>query len=124
MATPCKTVRISTNFRADSLIEHLPDSPLACWIRDEIASLEANYGGELSEPRKRIIRRLAHLELLLANIELKMRSGVRFDPATYTSYFQSMLGGYRTLGLERRQRPVANALREYLSSPPAQAASP
>jgi hypothetical protein len=72
------------------------------------AALLSDAGGEenLSHARRSLIRRAVFLELIAETQEMKFTSGKPLDIGAYTQAFNSMLGAYRVLGLERRMRRV------------------
>lgn len=84
-------------------------------ISERIAQLESDAGGAeaLSHAKRSIIKRAVFLELLAESQEVRFAAGEPLDAGSYTQAFNSMLGAYRVLGLERRQRP-ARTLREVM----------
>ena len=67
-------------------------------------SLLSDAGGaeNLSHAKRSLIRRAVFLELLAETQEMKFTAGEPLDIGAYTQAFNSMLGAYRVLGLERR----------------------
>jgi hypothetical protein len=84
-------------------------------VDERITVLETDAGGaeSLSHTKRSLIRRAVFLELLAETQEMKFAAGESVDVGAYTQAFNSMLGAYRLLGLERRQRPL-RSLREHL----------
>lgn len=77
-------------------------------INDRIAQLESDAGGveSLAHARRSLIRRAVFLELLVESQEVRFAAGESLDVGSYTQAFNSMLGAYRLLGLERKARPL------------------
>jgi hypothetical protein len=77
-------------------------------ILPRIHQLEEDAGGaaSLSHAKRSLCRRAAFLELLCETQELRFTAGEPADVGAYTSAFNSMLGAYRVLGLERKARPA------------------
>jgi hypothetical protein len=77
-------------------------------IMPRIQRLEEDAGGaeNLTHAKQSLCRRAAFLELLCETQELRFTAGEPADVGAYTQAFNSMVGAYRMLGLERRQRPV------------------
>ena len=85
-------------------------------ILPRIQRLEEDAGGaeSLSHAKRSLCRRAAFLELLCETQELRFTAGEPADVGAYTQAFNSMVGAYRMLGIERRQRP-ARTLREVMA---------
>jgi len=77
-------------------------------ILPRIQRLEEDAGGaeSLTHAKRSLCRRAAFLELLCETQELRFTAGEPADVGAYTQAFNSMVGAYRMLGIERRQRPV------------------
>ena len=75
-------------------------------ITDRIGALESDSGGldGLSHAKRSLIRRAVFLEMLAETQEIKFASGEAVDVGAYTQAFNSMLGAYRLLGLERKAK--------------------
>jgi hypothetical protein len=86
-------------------------------IRERIESIESDMGGadSLSHARRSLVRRAVWVEALLENQEQQLACGQSIDIGAHTQALNTLLGLYRTLGLERRQRP-ARTLREVMSA--------
>jgi hypothetical protein len=85
-------------------------------LLDRIQVIESDLGGSetLAHTRRSLVRRAVFLEALVESQELKLAAGQPIDVGAYTQGINSMLGVYRLLGLERRQRPV-RSLRDHLN---------
>lgn len=81
---------------------------LARAVLDRISALESDAGGAdmLSHARRSLVRRAAWLEALIEGHELRLAAGEAIDVGSLTQLTNTLLGIYRQLGLERRQRPV------------------
>lgn len=77
-------------------------------ITPRLAALESDAGGAecLSHAKRSLIRRAVFLELLTETQELRFTRGEAVDVGAYTQSLNSLLGVYRMLGLERKQRSV------------------
>ncbi len=84
-------------------------------ILPRIQRLEEDAGGAnaLSHAKRSLCRRAAFLELLCETQELRFTAGEPADVGAYTQAFNSMVGAYRMLGIERRPRPT-RTLREVM----------
>lgn len=102
------TATLPEQYSSDWL-EHM-DRRTKVWraISDRIAALESDAGGAegLSHAKRSIMRRAVFLELLAESQEVRFSAGESLDIGSYTQAFNSMLGAYRLLGVERRQRPI------------------
>jgi hypothetical protein len=67
---------------------------------------DAGGAGNLSHAKLSLIRRAIFLELIAETQEMRFTAGEPLDIGAYTQAFNSMLGAYRVLGLERRAVPV------------------
>lgn len=61
-----------------------------------------------------LIRRFLWMECVIEGIELQLAAGDQIDIGTYTQLTNTWLGLARTLGLERKSRPVRR-LHEHLA---------
>jgi hypothetical protein len=117
------------------LMATLPDKYEAKWldkldkrtkvaraVLSRIADFEVDAGGAetLSTARRSLIRHAAWLDAIVDSHELRLAGGEQLDVGAYTQALNSLLGLFRLLGLERRQRPV-KGLREHLNGTPAKA---
>jgi hypothetical protein len=77
-------------------------------IADRMVELESDAGGAeaLSHAKRSIMRRAVFLELITESEELRFCAGEPLDVSCYAQAFNSLLGAYRVLGVERRARPV------------------
>jgi hypothetical protein len=90
-----------------------------------IQRLEDDAGGadNLPHAKRSLCRRAAFLELLGETLELRFTAGEPIDVGAYTQTVNTLLGLYRLLGLERRQRPVRR-LREIMDGGASPASRP
>lgn len=117
------------------LLTKLPEEYSAGWLErvdkrtkiwrailPRIQQLEEDAGGAdaLSHAKRSLCRRAAFLELLCETQELRFTAGEPADVGAYTQAFNSMVGAYRMLGVERRQRP-ARTLRDVMRGDDGQA---
>jgi hypothetical protein len=115
------------------LLATLPDSYSSNWVdkldgrtkvatavRARISELEADAGGaeSLTAARRSLIRHAAWLDAIIDSYELRLAAGEQIDVGGLTQSLNSLLGLFRLLGLERRQKQVRN-LRDYLNGSPA-----
>lgn len=77
-------------------------------ILERIETIETDLGGTeaLSHARRSLIRRTVWLEAVIEHSEQKLAAGEGIDLGGHTQAINTLLGLYRLLGLERRQRPV------------------
>jgi len=119
--------------KSEKLLAALPADYSADWLErfdkrtkvwraasEREAALVSDAGGDenLSHAKRSLIRRAVFLELLAETQEMKFTAGEPVDVGAYTQAFNSMLGAYRLLGLERRARPVRR-LAEVMRADPA-----
>jgi hypothetical protein len=74
--------------------------------REQALLSDAGGTENLSHAKHSIIRRAVFLELLAETQEMKFTAGEPLDIGAYTQAFNSMLGAYRVLGVERRAQRV------------------
>jgi hypothetical protein len=93
-------------------------------ICGRIEAIESDMGGAdgLSHARQSLVRRVVWLEAIIEHSEQKLASGEGIDLGGHTQAINSLLGLYRLLGLDRRQRP-AKRLREVMEGDPARVES-
>lgn len=86
-------------------------------IRGHIETIETDMGGAdgLSHARRSLVRRVVWLEAIIEHSEQKLAAGEGIDLGGHTQAINSLLGLYRLLGLERRQRP-AERLRDVMQA--------
>jgi hypothetical protein len=84
-------------------------------IRERIEAIESDMGGadSLSHARRSLVRRVVWLEAIVEHSEQKLAAGEGIDLGGHTQAINALIGLYRLLGLERRQRP-ARTLREVM----------
>jgi hypothetical protein len=85
-------------------------------IRGRIETIETDMGGAeaLSHARRSLVRRVVWLEAIIEHTEQQLAAGKGIDLGGHTQAINSLLGLYRLLGLERRQRAV-RTLREVMN---------
>ena len=76
----------------------------------------ADLGGvdSLSYQQQSLCERVIHLEALIRGMETRLAQGEDVAPASYAQMINSLVGLYRTLGIERRSSEMLD-LRQYLS---------
>lgn len=77
-------------------------------IPNRIACIESDLGGSdgLSYARRSLVRRVVWLEAVVETYEQNLAQDRTIDLGAYTQSINSLLGLFRLLGLERRQKPV------------------
>lgn len=125
----CRGDAPTTRGRSSRLLATIPDkySPdfadrldrrtsIAKAIRGRIGAIETDMGGAdlLSHARRSLVRRVVWLEAIVEHSEQKLAAGEGIDLGAHVQAVNSMIGLYRLLGLERRQRP-ARTLREVMA---------
>ncbi len=87
-------------------------------IRGRIEAIETDLGGAdtLSHARRSLVRRVVWLEAIVEHSEQRLAAGEGIDLGGHTQAINTLLGLYRLLGLERRQRP-ARTLRDVMNAP-------
>ena len=77
-------------------------------MRDRIAILETDAGGTdaLAATKHSLNRYSVWLDLIIESHELRLAGGEQIDVDGYVQALNSLLGLFRTLGLERKARPV------------------
>lgn len=74
-------------------------------IRSRVEQLEVDTQA-ISHAKRSLVRRAVWLEALCESQEQLLASGQAIDAGAYTQAVNALLGLLRTLGLERKQRPV------------------
>ena len=108
---------LTSEYRPD-FVERLDGRTiLANVIPRRIDSIETDMGGAegLSYARRSLVRRAVWLEAVVETYEQNLAKDRTIDLGAYTQSINSLLGLYRLLGLERRQRPVRR-LHEHLNA--------
>ena len=104
-----KTLATIPDKYAPDFVERLDRrTTVAKVILGRIEAIEADMGGpeELSHARRSLVRRAAWLEAVIEGNEQQLASGGGIDVGAHTQALNSLLGLYRLLGLERRQRSI------------------
>jgi hypothetical protein len=86
-------------------------------VVSRIQEIEQDAGGResLSYARRSLIRRCVWLEATIENAEQRLAAGEGIDLGSHTQSINALLGLFRTLGLERRSKPV-RSLRDIMGS--------
>jgi hypothetical protein len=107
--------------RSSKLLATLPDSYSTDWISkldkrtkvaravlERIEALEEDAGGadNLGHARRSLIRRAVWIEALCEGNELRVAAGEQVDIGALTQLTNSLLGIYRSLGLERKAKRI------------------
>jgi hypothetical protein len=73
-----------------------------------IETIETDMGGadSLSHARRSLVRRVVWLEAIIEHAEQRLAAGEAVDLGGHTQAINSLLGLYRLIGLERRQKPM------------------
>jgi hypothetical protein len=84
-------------------------------ICGRIEAIETDMGGAeaLSHARRSLVRRVVWLEAIIEHTEQRLAAGEGIDLGGHTQAINTLIGLYRLLGLDRRQRPVKR-LRELM----------
>ena len=85
-------------------------------VSQRFETVTADCGGieGLAHVKIGLIRRFLWMECVIESIELQLAAGEQIDIGTYTQLTNTWLGLARTLGLERKSRPVRR-LHEHLA---------
>jgi hypothetical protein len=85
-------------------------------VSQRFAGVAADCGGleNLAHAKIGLIRRFLWMECVIEGIELQLAAGEQIDIGSYTQLTNTWLGLARTLGLERKSRPVRR-LHEHLT---------
>ena len=115
---------IPARYREDWLTGLDGRSKTALALRARLSSLEAELGGpdRLSYQRRSLCRRAIHLEARIEAMELAHAQGRLTEAGPYVVAINSLIGLFRTLGLNRRAKDVT--LVEYLSQRELEATKP
>lgn len=118
--------------KSTKLLTTLPPAYSADWLErfdkrtkiwraatEREAALLSDAGGveTLSHAKQSVIRRAVFLELLAETYELRFAAGEPLDVGAFTQIFNSMIGAYKLLGLERRAKPT-QTLRDIMRADP------
>jgi len=85
-------------------------------VSQRFEAVASDCGGieTLAHVKVGLIRRFLWMECVIEGIELQLAAGDQIDIGTYTQLTNTWLGLARTLGLERKSRPVRR-LQEHLA---------
>jgi hypothetical protein len=105
---------------ADKFIPDFADrldkrTTIAKAICARVETIETDMGGSdtLSHARRSLVRRVVWLEAIIEHSEQRLAAGEAIDLGGHTQAVNTLVGLYRLVGLERRQRP-ARSLREVM----------
>ncbi len=86
-------------------------------LKANLDALMIDLGGAdaLSYQQTSLCERVIHLEALIRGMEARLACGEDVAPASYAQMINSLVGLYRTLGIERRSSEMLD-LRQYLSN--------
>jgi hypothetical protein len=109
--------------QADMPASYAPDwierldgrSTLARVVTERLTALEADLGGRdfLSYQRRSLIKRAVFMEAVIERTEAALARGEEVDHGKLTQAVNSLIGLYKTLGLERVARDVPT-LHQYI----------
>lgn len=93
---------------------------IARTVLSRIENIESDLGGgdSLSHARRSLVRRVVWLEAIIEHTEQRLAAGEAIDIGSHTQATNTLVGLFKTLGLERRQKPV-KSLRDYMNGTPA-----
>jgi hypothetical protein len=83
-------------------------------IRDTMAAIERDLGGDLTQAQQAIVARAAITSALLESMAAEWLASGQMDAAMWATLSNLERRLYETLGLERRAKPV-ESLQEYLA---------
>jgi len=77
-------------------------------VSQRFQAVASDCGGldSLAHAKVGLIKRFLWMECVIEGIELQLAAGEQIDIGTYTQLTNTWLGLARTLGLERKSRPV------------------
>lgn len=116
--------------KSTKLLATLPDRYSNDWLKRldkrtrvaqavlaKIAQLEEDAGGadSLATVKRSLIRHAVWLDALVEGYEMRLAAGEEVDVGGFTQSLNSLVGLYRLIGLERRQRP-ARTLRDVMGA--------
>lgn len=84
-------------------------------LRQRLADLESDLGGDLSYQKSSLARRVIWLESFIETMEAKAAEGQEVDMGKQVAAINSLVGLFRLLGLERKAREVPD-LQTYLAA--------
>jgi hypothetical protein len=92
---------------------------IARGVLGRIREIESDAGGaeNMSHARRSLVRRVMWLECVVESSEQRLAAGEAIDLGSHVQAVNSLMGIYRCLGLERRQRSV-RSLREVMNGTP------
>ena len=80
-----------------------------------LAAIQSDCGGveTLSHAKQSLCKRAVWIEAMIESHEQNLSNSLPIDAGSYTQLINSLLGIYRALGIERRQKPL-RSLREIM----------
>ena len=110
-------VRVPTSFDPNFLDRLGSDSLFAAAVIETAQAITTDLGGTagLSNNMQTLIRKLAFLKALSADIERRIVAGAHVDLDHYVLLVNTILGLARAIGLERRQKPL-RSLRQVMDN--------
>jgi hypothetical protein len=80
-----------------------------------LAQIQIDCGGaeSMSHAKASLCKRAVWIEAMIESHEQNLANGQPIDAGAYTQLINSLLGIYRVLGIERRQKPNGRTLRDY-----------
>ncbi len=111
-----KPTVVSGQFTPGFLADLDGRSVVARGLKANLDALMTDLGGEdmLSYQQQSLCERVVHLEALIRGMETGLARGEDIAPSSYAQMINSLVGLYRTLGIERRATEVVD-LRQYLA---------
>jgi hypothetical protein len=102
-------VTIPDKYSADFVDRLDKRTAIAKAILGRIEGIESDLGGgdSLSYARRSLVRRVVWLEAIIEHTEQRLAGGEAIDIGAHTQATNTLVGLYKTLGLERRPKPVA-----------------
>ena len=112
-----KTDTVPGQFSQDWIARLDGRTTLARAVRDRLHTLQTDLGGEsaLSYQERSLCRRAVWLECLIEQRESMLAKGHEIDEGSHTQSINALMGVWKALGLQRRQRDVPT-LSEYLAN--------
>ena len=109
-----KANQVSDRFAVDYLEQLDGRGRVARAIRHRLGSLEQALGGDLSPQQTSLAKRAVFLEAQLERWELDFANGEDVSVPSYLQAINSLIGLYRTLGIERQAKSIS--LADYLEA--------
>jgi len=107
-----RTPTIPAEFEA-RFLEHLDGrSRVARIIRERLGAVADDQGGEdqMSYAKRSLLRRAIWLELVVERRETEAAEGLEIDMAAQTQMLNTLMGLWKSIGLERKAKPLETLL--------------